>query len=396
MKVLVSACLLGENCKYNGKNNKNDAVLEFLKGKEVIGICPEVLAGLGTPRPRAELLCGVAMDEYGTNIHAAFRHGVERALDQIKDENIDLVILQSRSPSCGVKQIYDGSFSGTKIPGMGLFAKALTEHGYHVIDAEDVPTYTERNLIDHMKTNYYNSLCTELYEILHKEAPADELEFYLSYAEQGMSILEPLCGSGRFLVPFLERGYSIQGVDSSKEMLGKLLEKSPDAAVVQCAIEEYQTEERFDYIFISSGSVSLFTDMQVCKAILTKMKTLLKKGGKFVFAVDTAADRCPDDADYKVSVSVETRDKQQLVLRSKDYYEEATHTQFSPAFYELYDGEKLLRQEPMDFQTHLYELGEMDAILKEIGFTDIKVYSTFDKDIAQSNDTEQFLYECSI
>lgn len=62
-----------------------------------------------------------------------------------------------------------------------------------------------------MIKNYYGNLCTEMYEILHKEAPQDELEFYLSYAEKGMSILEPMCGSGRFLVPFLERGYNIKG-----------------------------------------------------------------------------------------------------------------------------------------------------------------------------------------
>ena len=87
-----------------------------------------------------------------------------------------------------------------------------------------------------MEKNHYGSLCTEMYELLHQEAPRDELEFYLSYAKRGMSILEPLCGSGRFLVPFLERGLTIQGVDSSGDMLGKLLEKAPGAAVIQCGI----------------------------------------------------------------------------------------------------------------------------------------------------------------
>ena len=77
--------------------------------------------------------------------------------------------------------------------------------------------------------NYYGSLCTEMYEILHKEAPQDELEFYLSYAEKEMKILEPLCGSGRFLIPFLERGYDIKGIDLSTEMLAKLNEKAPNA-----------------------------------------------------------------------------------------------------------------------------------------------------------------------
>ena len=67
-----------------------------------------------------------------------------------------------------------------------------------------------------MIKNYYGNLCTEMYEILHKEAPLDELGFYISYAEKGMSILEPLCGSGRFLVPFLEKGFDIVGMDLSK------------------------------------------------------------------------------------------------------------------------------------------------------------------------------------
>lgn len=72
------------------------------------------------------------------------------------------------------------------------------------------------------KQNYYGSLCTEMYEILHEQAPRNELNFYLSYAKKGEKILEPLCGSGRFLVPFLEHGFDISGVDLSEEMLEKL------------------------------------------------------------------------------------------------------------------------------------------------------------------------------
>ena len=136
-----------------------------------------------------------------------------------------------------------------------------------------------REITDEMTKNYYGSLCTEMYEILHKKAPQDELEFYLSYAEKGMSIFEPLCGSGRFLVPFLERGYDICGMDLSTEMLAKLKEKAPDARAVQGDVLEYEPEKKFDYIFISSGSVSLFTDMQLCRKILLKMKRLLRKGG---------------------------------------------------------------------------------------------------------------------
>ena len=243
--------------------------------------------------------------------------------------------------------------------------------------------------------NYYGSLCTEMYEILHKEAPQDELEFYLSYAEKEMKILEPLCGSGRFLIPFLERGYDIKGIDLSTEMLAKLNEKAPNAKVFQKDILEYDSAEKYDYIFISSGSVSLFTDMDLCKRILHKMKELLKKDGKFVFAVDTIADKCLNDTDYKTSISVKTKEGYTLVLKIKNYYYEKTRTQYSPSIYELYDGTKLLQQERMDFQTHLYELGEIEPYLKEIGFSKINVYSSYDKKIAENNLSEMFLYECS-
>ena len=96
--------------------------------------------------------------------------------------------------------------------------------------------------------NYYGNLCTEMYEILHVEAPQDELNFYLSYAEKGKKILEPLCGSGRFLVPFVERGLDISGIDLSNEMLQKLKQKLPEAKVVQADIMKYSPREKFDYI----------------------------------------------------------------------------------------------------------------------------------------------------
>lgn len=85
--------------------------------------------------------------------------------------------------------------------------------------------------MEQIRQNYYGNLCTEMYEILHSEAPSDELDFYLSYAEKGKKILEPLCGSGRFLVPFLERGFTISGIDLSEEMLAKLKQKAPMASV---------------------------------------------------------------------------------------------------------------------------------------------------------------------
>lgn len=247
-----------------------------------------------------------------------------------------------------------------------------------------------------MKQNYYGRLCTEMYELLHEKAPVDELNFYLSYADKDMKILEALCGSGRFFVPFYERGYDIHGIDLSGEMLAKLKEKIPDAKVIQGDILAFSSEEKFDYIFITSGSVSLFTDLTLCKEILKKLKDLLKDNGKFVFAVDTIANKCENDEDYELAATVKTREGYDLILKYKNYFDEETQTQFSPSIYELIQDSKVLETEKMDFQTHLYRFNEMEKILKEIGFTKVVTYSSFSKELADSDDCEMFLFECSV
>ena len=138
MKIMVSGCLLGENCKYNGGNNYSEKVAGYIKGHEVISVCPECLGGLPTPRVPAEIVNGVVTNKEGVAVDKEFRKGAEVALAIAKEKQIDMAILQSRSPSCGVKQIYDGTFSGTKISGQGVFAEMMTKNGFKLIDVEDL------------------------------------------------------------------------------------------------------------------------------------------------------------------------------------------------------------------------------------------------------------------
>ena len=137
-KILVSACLLGENCKYNGGNNFTPAVAELVKGREVLAVCPEMMAGMGCPRTPIEIVDGVLMDRNGNDVDAAMRKAVDQAMEVVRKEEIYCAILQSRSPTCGVNQIYDGTFSGKLITGSGIFARALKDAGYKVLDAEDI------------------------------------------------------------------------------------------------------------------------------------------------------------------------------------------------------------------------------------------------------------------
>lgn len=137
MKVVVSACLLGENCKYNGGNNESAAVRAYVNGREVIAVCPERLAGLGVPRPPIEIVGDDVMTGDGRSVGQALRGAIDQILSQLEHEDVECAILKSRSPTCGVKQVYDGTFSGKLVDGMGVLAAALKEKGYLVIDSED-------------------------------------------------------------------------------------------------------------------------------------------------------------------------------------------------------------------------------------------------------------------
>ena len=136
--ILVSACLLGENCKYNGGNNYSERIERMLDGEEILPVCPEFLAGLGVPRAPMELVDGVPYNVNGE----CLKEKLDKAIDEIKrlaiENGVSMAILKSRSPTCGVKEIYDGSFSHTLIPGMGLLARALVDIGIKVIDCEDI------------------------------------------------------------------------------------------------------------------------------------------------------------------------------------------------------------------------------------------------------------------
>ena len=138
MKIMVSACLAGENCKYNGGNNRNEKVLQLMARNEVVAVCPEQMGGLPTPRIPSEICDGIVIARDGMIVNQEFRFGAQRCLEIARREQPDLIVLQSRSPSCGVKHRYDGSFSGKLIDGSGVTAQLLMDNGFHVVDVEDL------------------------------------------------------------------------------------------------------------------------------------------------------------------------------------------------------------------------------------------------------------------
>ena len=137
-KILVSACLLGVDCKYNGGNNYNDKVVEYLKDKEVIPICPEIMGGLSTPRYPSERVSNKVINNQNIDVTNEYTKGAEQALKLAKLFNVKKALLKAKSPSCGNGKIYDGTFTNTLIDGKGITTELLESNGIEVI--------TEQNL----------------------------------------------------------------------------------------------------------------------------------------------------------------------------------------------------------------------------------------------------------
>lgn len=139
MVILVSACLLGRPCRYDGASRPAPRVMALEEaGHTLVPVCPEVLGGLPTPRAPSEVQeDGRVVSRLGEDVTAAYRSGAERALELARERGCTLAVLKSRSPSCGRGEIYDGTFTGTLRPGNGVTARLLEQAGIPVLGEED-------------------------------------------------------------------------------------------------------------------------------------------------------------------------------------------------------------------------------------------------------------------
>ena len=139
-KVLISACLAGINCKFNGENNLLDSGIldEISKRYHLLFICPEVFGGLSTPREPAEIKGGLVVTKTAKDVSENFINGAEICLKIAKLNGCKKAILKARSPSCGSGQIYDGSFTKKLIFGDGVAAKLLKENGILVFSEDEI------------------------------------------------------------------------------------------------------------------------------------------------------------------------------------------------------------------------------------------------------------------
>lgn len=143
-RVLVSACLLGVDCRYKGDSQKLEGVEALMDCAEVIPLCPEVFGGLSTPRAPAERCGGRVLNRDGEDVSAQFAKGAEESLKLAKLFGAKYALLKERSPSCGAGEIYDGSFSGRRISGNGVTAELLLNSGVAVYGEGRLPELIAR------------------------------------------------------------------------------------------------------------------------------------------------------------------------------------------------------------------------------------------------------------
>lgn len=134
MKIGVSACLLGNCVRYDGKEKKNQEVISLLQGQQIFPLCPETAGGLPVPRIPSERRGGRVMNEAGEDVTDAYRAGSLECLSILKENGIRAAVLKAKSPACGVHEVYDGSFSRKLKSGMGTFAEMCAADGIRLFD----------------------------------------------------------------------------------------------------------------------------------------------------------------------------------------------------------------------------------------------------------------------
>lgn len=138
IKILVSACLLGNDCKYNGGNNYTPAVEDLKEHFEIVPVCPECFGGLEIPRPPSEIVGDRVLSKSGADVTDQYNAGAKECLYIAQELNCPLAVLKERSPSCGCGKIYDGTFTGTTIDGNGITTQLLLDNDIQVFGESQI------------------------------------------------------------------------------------------------------------------------------------------------------------------------------------------------------------------------------------------------------------------
>ncbi len=241
----------------------------------------------------------------------------------------------------------------------------------------------------------YLSLCTEVYDLSKPNPPEDAYAFYRDYALKANGpVLEPMCGTGRFLLPLLEEGFNVHGFDASNHMLevlhAKATPKNLKPTVWKGFVEDLKRPEKYNLIFIPSGSFCLITDPVQIEKSLKVIYGHLNDGGTFLFEAETL-NTVPQVDIWRGSLWPK-QNGQKIILSQLATMQDDICT--SLCKYELMEAGKIIHTEIEELRVKIYEQDQLIEMLKAVGFKHIRILKAFDKSSAPTEQDESIVYEC--
>lgn len=247
------------------------------------------------------------------------------------------------------------------------------------------------------KFDTYCELSTQVYDLLRPEAPPDAYQFYRSYAEELKGkILEPMCGSGRFLLPLNEEGFEVDGFDGSEYMLGVLREKArikkirPN--VWNSLVQTLQVPEKYNLIFIPSGSFGHIIELDIVMSSLQKIYEHLNKDGVFLFEVESSASVINQLNAWKGDIHCRADGKMIVANRLITLKEDIC---FGLVRYELLDSNQVIQSETELLKVRFYNDSQvLNKMLSDVGFKSIRHLKTFNREVKANVKDPAIVYEC--
>jgi ubiquinone/menaquinone biosynthesis C-methylase UbiE len=244
--------------------------------------------------------------------------------------------------------------------------------------------------------SYYGNLCSWFYDIDKPLSNKKELQFYLSFANKEMNILEPMCGSGRFLVNFIKNGFKIDGFDISSDMLKKCKTNIENDNILQCCnFENYFPNKECDLIFIPSGSFSLITNRNEIFETIRILEGLNKQNGKIVIELETNENIEKDMVTgmYSEKKIVKENDIEITFSQKIIEIDEKENVVYSICKYELYENKKYVKEEEEEFDIKYYKPTEFEEYIKGASLKIKNKYIDYEKRKYINQKTERIIYE---
>ncbi|MCH9633286.1 MAG: hypothetical protein S4CHLAM7_00090 [Chlamydiae bacterium] len=243
----------------------------------------------------------------------------------------------------------------------------------------------------------YGRLCSIFYQLDKPDASPESLDYYTSQAKKaGGRILEPMCGTGRYLVPIAEEGYNITGFDASREMLQKCrkrcVETGTNPSLSVASFETFLTKHQFSLVFIPTSSFSLLTTLEKVSRSLKVIRKCLEPQGRFIFEVDTLTSRDQPEMNWR-NRSVRLDNHSKINLHSASVFSPVSRIQRTFCNYKLKVNGKTIAEENEYLDVRLYQPGELLPLLTEHRFKVLNQLAPYSKEQPIAG-AETLLYEC--